>query len=62
MHNQNRKEMKTIEIGKTYTFTNKFNYTTSVTVTRFNDKSVFFTNGKSNHEFRMSRKSFEDYK
>lgn len=45
-----------------FSHTNKSNYTITIIVTRITDKSVFYRDyPRGKMEFRMSKKSFEQY-
>lgn len=50
-----------IEIGRIYSYTNSKGYTTSIIVTKYNNKSVWatWTNGK--YEHRISLNTFNKY-
>lgn len=48
----------TIEIGKTYTFINALNYTSTAIVTRITENSVFYVKEVGGAEFRQSVKQF----
>ena len=55
------------QIGVIYSYTNKYNYTTTIKVSRITDKSIFYyalldSKAWSNIEFRISHNSFKYYK
>lgn len=58
-------QMTQFQVNDILSFTNKFNYTTTLIITRITEKSVFvmwYNNGKPFHEHRMSFNSLKDYK